>query len=219
MIPLMNLTRQYETISDELNMAVIDVLKSGQYIMGEAVEKFEKSFAAYVGTKYAISVGNGTDALSIALKASGIEPGDEVITCTMSFFSTAEIIAMNGAVPVFVDCKRDNGLIDTTEIEKKITEKTKAIIPIHLYGQCAEMVEILQIAQKYNLSVIEDAAQAAGACYHGKKAGSLGNLGCFSFFPTKNLGCAGDGGIITTNDEDLYRKCKANRAHGSGTDG
>ena len=219
MIPLMNLTRQYESISEELNTTVIDILQSGQYIMGKSVEEFEKMFAEYIGIKYAIGVGNGTDALVIALKAAGVRSGDEVITCAMSFFSTAEAIVTVGAVPIFVDCVHDGFLIDASKIEERITDKTKAIIPIHLYGQCAEMDKILHIAQKYKLQVIEDAAQAAGACYKGKKAGSIGDIGCFSFFPTKNLGCAGDGGIITTDDENLYRQCKAYRAHGSGTDG
>jgi len=219
MISAMNVQRQYENIQAELDEAALSVLHSGKYILGEAVESFEKKFAGYCGVKYAIGVGNGTDALCIALKACGIGAGDEVITTSMSFIATAEAIAAVGAKPVFVDCTLDTYLIDVSKIEAKITAKTKAVIPVHLYGQCADVDKILELAQKYDLKVIEDAAQAAGAEYKGRKAGSLGNVGCFSFFPTKNLGCAGDGGMITTNDEDIYKKCKAYRVHGSGNDG
>lgn len=219
MIPLMNLTRQYESIQGELDEAALRVLHSGQYIMGEAVTGFEKEFAAFVGVKYAVGVGNGTDALTIALRAAGVTAGDEVITSAMSFFATAEAIAAIGAVPVFVDCTEDTYLIDATKIEEKITEKTKAVIPIHLYGQCADMDAVREIADRHHIKIIEDAAQAAGAEYKGKKAGSLGDAGCFSFFPTKNLGCAGDGGIITTDDETIYRMCMAYRVHGSGENG
>lgn len=219
MIPLMNLTRQYKSLENELDSAALRVLHSGQYIMGEEVSEFEKEFAAYCGTKYAVGVGNGTDALMIALMAAGVGNGDEVITSAMSFFATAEAIAVVGATPVFVDCQKDNGVIDAEAIEEKISPKTKAIIPVHLYGQCADMDKINAIAKKHNLYVIEDCAQAAGAEYKGKKAGSMGNMGCVSFFPTKNLGCAGDGGIIVTDDEELYKQCMAYRAHGSGVNG
>lgn len=219
MIPLMNLTRQYKSLEEELDSAALRVLHSGQYIMGEEVSEFEKEFATYCGTKYAVGVGNGTDALMIALMAAGVGNGDEVITSAMSFFATAEAIAVVGATPVFVDCQKDNGIIDVEAIEEKISPKTKAIIPVHLYGQCADMDKINEIARKHNLMVIEDAAQAAGAEYKGKKAGSLGDIGCFSFFPTKNLGCAGDGGIITTNNETVYKCCMAYRVHGSGING
>lgn len=219
MIPLMNLDRQYASLQEKLDGAALRVLHSGKYILGEEVIEFEKEFANYCGVKYAVGVGNGTDALIIALQACGIKPGDEVITCAMSFFSTAEAISIVGATPVFVDCTKDTFVIDALEIEKKITDKTRAIIPVHLYGQCADMDKIRKIAEKYNLKVIEDAAQAAGAEYKGKKAGSLGLVGCFSFFPTKNLGCAGDGGIITTNDEGVYKQCLALRVHGSGING
>lgn len=218
-IPLMNLTRQYKSLEKDLDSAALRVLHSGQYIMGEEVSEFEKEFAAYCGTKYAVGVGNGTDALMIALMAAGVGNGDEVITSAMSFFATAEAIAVVGATPVFVDCQKDNGIIDVEAIEEKISPKTKAIIPVHLYGQCADMDKINEIARKHNLMVIEDAAQAAGAEYKGKKAGSLGDIGCFSFFPTKNLGCAGDGGIITTNNETVYKCCMAYRVHGSGING
>ena len=215
----MNLTRQYNSISEELNRAVLKVLSSGQYILGKQVSDFEIAFAEYVGCKYAVGVGNGTDALVIALRAIGVKEGDEVITCAMSFFATAEAIAAVGATPVFVDCRKDTYTIDPDEIEKKITSKTKAIVPVHLYGQCADMDEICEIGEKYGLKIIEDASQAAGAEYNGKKAGALGDIACFSLFPTKNLGCAGDGGIITTDDETLYKRCMAYRVHGSGENG
>ena len=219
MIPLMNIERQYKTIKKELDAATIGVLSSGKYIMGENVKVFEKEFSEYMEVKYAVGVGNGTDALVIALRACGIKAGDEVITCAMSFFATAEAISSVGATPIFVDCTSDTYTIDAFKIEEKITEKTKAIIPVHLYGQCADMDEINEIAKKYNLLVIEDVAQAAGATYKGKKAGSLGDIACVSFFPTKNLGCAGDGGMILTNSDDLVKKCRAYRVHGSGLDG
>ncbi len=219
MIPAMNVTRQYSSIQDKLDRAALDVLHDGQYILGKTVEEFEKKFASYCGVCYAIGVGNGSDALVMALKACGVKNGDEVITTAMSFSATAEAITSVGAVPVFADCTRDSYCVDPTDIEKKITDKTKAIIPVHLYGQCADMDAINGIAKRYNLKVIEDCAQAAGATYKGKKAGSLGDVGCVSFFPTKNLGCAGDGGIIVTNSEDIYRQCRAFRAHGSGLDG
>lgn len=219
MIPAMNVTRQYASIQDELDKAVLDVLHGGQYILGKTVEDFEKAFASYCGVQYAVGVGNGSDALVMALKACGVKPGDEVVTTAMSFSATAEAITSVGATPIFADCTGDTFCIDPIEIEKKVTNKTKAIIPVHLYGQCADMDAINSIAEAHNLKVIEDCAQAAGATYKGKKAGSFGDVGCVSFFPTKNLGCAGDGGIIITNNEGIYRQCRAFRAHGSGLDG
>lgn len=190
-----------------------------QYILGKTVEEFEKAFASYCEVKYAVGVGSGSDALVLALRACGIKPGDEVITTAMSFSATAEAITSVGAIPVFVDCTKDTYCIDPIEIEKKITDKTKAIIPVHIYGQCADMDVINNISQVHSLRVIEDCAQAAGALYKGKKAGSLGDVGCVSFFPTKNIGGAGDGGMIITDDESIYRQCKALRVHGSGLDG
>lgn len=219
MIPVMNVTRQYASIQNELDKAILEVLHGGQYILGKTVEEFEKSFAKYCDVKYAVGVGNGSDALVMALKACGVKTGDEVITTAMSFSATAEAITSVGATPVFVDCTRDTFCIDASVIEEKVTSITKAIIPVHLYGQCADMDAINTVAKKYNLKVIEDCAQAAGATYKGKKAGSIGDIGCVSFFPTKNLGCAGDGGIILTNDESIYRQCRAFRVHGSGIDG
>lgn len=219
MIPAMNVTRQYESISNELDRAALEVLHGGQYILGKTVEDFESAFANYCDVKYAIGVGNGSDALVMALRACGVKAGDEVITTAMSFSATAEAITSVGAIPVFADCTHDTYCIDPNEIERKITKKTKAIIPVHLYGQCADMDSINNIAKKNGLKVIEDCAQSAGATYKGKKSGSLGDVGCVSFFPTKNLGCAGDGGIVLTDNESIYRQCRAFRAHGSGLDG
>lgn len=219
MIPVMNIKRQYDSIKEESDKQVLSVLHKGMYINGENVKKFEQEFADYLGCKFTVGVGNGTDALVIALRAIGIKQGDEVITSALSFFATAEAIASVGAIPVFVDCTKNTYLIDPKKIEEKINEKTKAIIPVHLYGQCCDMDEINKIAKKYKLYVIEDCAQAAGATYKGKKAGNLSDIGCYSFFPTKNLGCCGDGGAITTNNEELYRICKALKVHGSGEDG
>lgn len=219
MIPSMNVLRQYELLKDEIDKAVINVLHSGQYIMGQEVTFFEEQFAKYCGVRYAVSVANGTDALEIALKSCGVKPRDEVITSAMSFFSTAEAIAEVGAVPIFVDCTKDTYLIDSSKIEEKITDRTRAVIPVHLYGQCADMDKINEIAEKHCLNVIEDTAQAAGAQYKGRKAGSMGDAGCISFFPTKNLGAAGDGGMILTNDESIFRQAMAYRVHGSGMNG
>lgn len=219
MIPAMNITRQYASIQNELDKAVLEVLHEGQFILGKKVEEFEKTFAEYCEVKYAVGVGNGSDALVMALKACGVKTGDEVITTAMSFSATAEAITSVGAIPVFADCTRDTFTINPADIKSKITGKTKAIIPVHLYGQCADMDAINAIAKDYGLKVIEDCAQAAGATYKGRKAGSLGDVGCVSFFPTKNLGCAGDGGMIITNNESIYRQCRAFRVHGSGLDG
>lgn len=218
-IPLINLKRQYETIRSEADNKVLSVLSSANFIMGDNVKTFEKEFADHIGTKYSVSVANGTDALVIALKALGIGQGDEVITTPFTFFATAESISAAGATPVFADVRKDTFNIDPGKIEEKITPKTKAIMPVHIFGQCADMDEINNIASKYNLKVIEDACQAVGGEYKCRKAGTLGDIACFSFFPTKNLGCAGDGGIIVTNDDNLATICKGLRAHGSGESG
>ena len=219
MIPIMNVQRQYTRMKTELDYAICEVLSSGQYILGKKVTEFEKHLADYIGVKYAVGVGNGTDAIVIALRACGVKAGDEVITTAMSFFATAESIAAIGAIPVFVDCNKDTYLMDITKIEERITDRTKAVIPVHLYGQCVDMDPLMDLAKRYHLYVIEDAAQACGAEYKGRKAGSIGNVGCISFFPTKNLGAAGDGGMIVTSDESILRQCRALRAHGSGLDG
>jgi dTDP-4-amino-4,6-dideoxygalactose transaminase len=218
-IPLVDLKAQYKIIEEKAVKAVSEVLSSASYIMGKDVIEFEKEFADYVGVKHAISVGNGTDALVLALMACGIGQGDEVITTPFTFFSTAESISSIGATPVFVDVEKDTYNIDPLKIEEKITSKTKAIMPVHIFGQSAKMDEIMEIAKKHNLKVIEDAAQAVGAEYKEKKVGAIGDVGCFSFFPTKNLGCAGDGGIITTSDDNIATIARALRTHGSGENG
>lgn len=218
-IPLVDLKEQYKSIQKEGEEKAKEILASANYIMGKEVLEFEKEFASYVGVKHAISVGNGTDALVVALKSAGIKAGDEVITTTYTFFATAESISAVGAVPVFVDVEKDTYNIDPLKIEEKITDKTKAIMPVHIFGQPAKMNEVMEIAKKHNLIVIEDAAQASGAVYDGKKVGSIGDIGCFSFFPTKNLGCAGDGGMITTNNDDIATIARALKAHGSGENG
>lgn len=218
-IPLINLKKQYENISSDIDKTVRSVMTSANYIMGENVKKFEDEFSQYIGVKHSISVANGTDALVIALKALGIGAGDEVITTPFTFFATSESIAAVGAIPVFVDVRLDTFNIDTSKIEEKISSKTKAIMPVHIFGQSVEMDEIKSIAKKHNLKVIEDACQGAGGEYKGGKLGSLGDIACFSFFPTKNLGCAGDGGMIVTNDDNLAIICKGLRTHGSGENG
>ena len=218
-IPLIDLKAQYESLSDELNKAALEVLSSANYILGKNVVEFEKEFAEYVGVKHAISVGNGTDALVIALKAMGIGEGDEVITTPFTFFATAESISAVGATPVFVDVDKNTFNIDVTKVEEKITSKTKAIMPVHIFGQSADMDEINKIAKKHNLLVIEDACQAIGGKYKGRNIGALGDVACFSFFPTKNLGCAGDGGMIVTDNDDLAVIIRALRTHGSGENG
>ena len=173
MIPAMNVTRQYESIKEELDKAALEVLHSGQYILGKTVEEFERAFADYCGVKYAIGVGNGSDALVMALKACDVKSGDEVITTAMSFSATAEAITSVGATPVFVDCTRDTYCINPFEVEKKVTDKTKAIIPVHFHGQCADMDALNKLAKEHGIKVVEDCAQAAGATYKGKKAGNL----------------------------------------------
>ncbi len=218
-IPFMNVKAQYHTIEDDLKQTILDVLSSGEYILGEQVQRFEEEFAKYNKVSYSVAVGNGTDALIIALKALGIGPGDEVITTPSTFYATTESILQVGAIPIYVDINLDTYLLDETKIEGCITDKTKAILPVHLYGQCANMEAILAIAKKYQLKVIEDSCQAVGAEFKGKKAGSMGDIGCFSFFPTKNLGCAGDGGMIVTNNKELATVCKSLRAHCSGING
>jgi len=218
-IPLVDLKAQYKLVEEKAEKAVLEVLSSANYIMGKEVIEFEKEFGEYIGVKHAISVGNGTDALVLALMACGIGKGDEVITTPFTFFSTAESISLVGATPVFVDVEKETYNIDPLKIEEKITEKTKAIMPVHIFGQSAKMDEIMAIAKKHNLKVIEDAAQAVGSEYKGTKTGAIGDVGCFSFFPTKNLGCAGDGGIITTSDDNIAIIARALRTHGSGENG
>ena len=215
-IDLLNLRRQYESQKEEIDKAVLEVLESSKYINGPHVQSFEKECAEYLHVKHAISVANGTDALVIALKALGIKSGDEVITTTWTFFATGEAIAIVGATPVFVDCNIDDYTINVDLIESKITDKTKVILPVHIFGQPCNMDRILEIAKKHNLYVLEDAAQAIGANYKGKMIGGIGDITTFSFFPTKNLGGFGDGGLITTNSDELATMIKALKSHGSG---
>lgn len=214
-LPLIDLKAGYLSLKDEINESVTNVLSGGSYILGPNVQALEEEIAAYCGTEFAVSVANGTDALILCLDAYGIGPGDEVITSPYSFFATAEAISRVGAVPVFVDIDEASYNIDYKKIESSITKRTKAILPVHLFGLPAPMDKIMELANRYNLIVIEDACQAIGASFRGRKTGSLGHAACFSFFPTKNLGGYGDGGIITTNDKELAGRIRMLRAHGS----
>ena len=213
-IPLLDLKAQYLTIKEEINQAIQNVLDSSVYIMGPEMKSLEKEIAAFCGTKEAVAVANGTDALVLTLKAYGIGPGDEVITTPFTFFASAETIAQVGATPVFVDIDPVTLNMDLTQLEGKITSKTKAIIPVHIFGQMLDVERIMEIAARHDLKVIEDAAQAIGAEYRGKKAGAIGHAGTFSFFPTKNLGAYGDAGMIVTNDKDLASQLRMLRFHG-----
>ncbi len=215
MIPMVDLKRQYHALKMEIDAAVNDVLEKTQFILGPNVGKLEEEVAAYHCLPYAVGVANGTDALLLALRACGIKSGDEVITTPFTFIATAEVVAELGAIPVFVDICPDTFNINPDLIEEKITAKTKAIIPVHLFGHPADMEPIMQIAVKHNLKVIEDCAQAFGAKYKNQRTGSIGDVGCFSFFPSKNLGCYGDGGMIITKDETIARQVKMLRNHGS----
>jgi dTDP-4-amino-4,6-dideoxygalactose transaminase len=213
-VPLLDLKAQYAGLREETRRVVDEIFESQYFIMGPAVAECEKLVAAYSGCAHAVGVSSGTDALIIALMAEEIGPGDEVITTPYTFFATAGSIARVGATPVFVDILPDTFNIDPAKIEAKITKNTKAIMPVHLYGQCAEMDAISDIAKRHNLTVIEDAAQAIGSEYHGRRAGSMGRYGCFSFFPSKNLGGAGDGGMVVTNDDEAAEKLRMLRNHG-----
>lgn len=213
-IPLLDLKAQYQTIKDEVGRAINDVCESQAFALGPAVAKFEEDIAAYCGVKHAIGVSSGTDALLASLMALNIRPGDEVITTPFTFFATAGSVVRVGAKPVFVDVNPDSYNIDPAAIEQQITERTRAIIPVHLFGQMARMTPIMDMARRHNLVVIEDAAQAIGASQNGVKAGTIGDCGCFSFYPTKNLGAFGDGGLVTTNTDELAEKIRALRDHG-----
>lgn len=204
----------HPSIGEEEKKAVLEVLNSGMIAQGPKVEELEKEFAKFIGTKYAVATSSGTTALHVALLALGIGPGDEVITSPFTFIASANSILYTGARPVFIDIDEKTYNLDPALIEEKITPKTKAIMPIHLYGQSADMDKISEIAKKHNLLIIEDACQAHGATHNGKKVGSLGNAGCFSFYPTKNM-TTGEGGIITTDSQDVYEKSQVFRAHGS----
>jgi dTDP-4-amino-4,6-dideoxygalactose transaminase len=214
-IPLLDLKAQYLELKDELDSAIGDVMSSAGFIGGPRVRELEAAIAEYCGTKHAVACGNGTDALFLILHALGIGKGDEVITTPFTFIATAEAIAHVGATPVFVDIEPDTYNIDVSQVEAAITERTRAIMPVHIFGQCADMAPLLEIAGRHGVRVIEDACQAIGATYGGKRAGSLGDVAAFSFFPSKNLGCAGDGGIITTDDDAIATACRKMANHGT----
>ncbi len=214
-VPLLDLTRYDDDVMDEFRAAFERVLRSGHYILGQEVEAFEQECAEYIGVKHAIGVSSGTDALLLALMTLGIGAGDEVICPTYTFFATAGSIWRMGAKPVFVDSNPVCYNLDPAQIEGKLTKRTKAIMPVHLYGQCAEMDEIMEISRRHGIPVIEDAAQAIGAEYKNRGAGTMGAFGCFSFFPSKNLGALGDAGLLTTNDDELAAKAKILRTHGA----
>lgn len=218
-IPLLDLKVQYSIIKDDIEKAVLEVLESGNYIMGPNVKAFEDGIACYIGTKHAVGVANGTEALILALTAFGIKEGDEVITSPFTFFATAEAISQVGAIPVFADINESTYCINAKKVKEKITARTKAVIPVHIFGQACDMDELVQISRDYGLYLIEDACQAIGAGYKDRKVGSIGHAGCFSFFPTKNLGGFGDGGIVTTNDDNTAKLIRALRTHGSGKAG
>jgi len=214
-VPLLDLKRLDPELEDELQDAFTRVLKSGYFILGPEVEALEEECASYCEAEHAIGVSSGTDALLVALMALGIGAGDEVICPSFTFFATAGCISRTGARPVFVDALESSFNCDPEDIERKITSRTRAIIPVHLYGRCADMAEILDIAERHDIAVIEDAAQAIGAEYEDRRAGSMGRIGCFSFFPTKNLGACGDGGLVTCQDAELADKIRVLRVHGS----
>lgn len=218
-IQMVDTKTQYHKIKEEVNKAVLDVMESSAFINGPAVKEFAQNLGAYLDVKHAIPCANGTDALQIALMALDLKPGDEVITPSFTFIATTEVIALLKLTPVFVDVDKDTFCIDPAEIEKAITSKTKAIVPVHLYGQCANMEAIMQIAEKHNLFVVEDNAQAIGSDFTFsdgtvKKAGTIGHIGCTSFYPSKNLGAFGDGGAIFTNDDAIAGKLQMIANHG-----
>ncbi len=216
-IPLVDLKAQYDTIRGEVDAAIQQVLDQGQFILGPEVQAFEEEIADYCGTKFALGVASGTDALRLALLACGVGPADEVITTPFTFVATAETIIQCGATPIFVDINPKTYNIDPTQIKEKITSRTKVILPVHLYGQAVDMDPILELARKYDFKVIEDCAQALGAEYKGKKVGSIGNAGCLSFFPTKTLGAYGDGGMVVTNEPKIAETVNLLRKHGANT--
>ena len=216
---MVDLVTQYEKIKPQVDAAILDVIAKAQFINGPEVSEFQKEMEAYLGVKHVIPCANGTDALQIALMALGLKPGDEVITPSFTYIATTEVIALLGLKPVFVEVEKDSFCVDPAAIEAAITPKTKAIVPVHLYGQAANMDAIMEIANSHGLFVVEDNAQAIGSDYHhtnGKssKTGTIGHIGCTSFFPSKNLGCYGDGGAIFTNDDELAGKLRMIANHG-----
>jgi len=216
-IPLVDLKAQYETIRDEVDAAIQRVLQHGQFILGPEVQAFEQETATYCGAKYAVGVASGTDALHLALLAYGVEAGDEVITTPFTFIASAEAISRCGATPVFVDIDLRSYNINPSQIEQKVTSRTRAILPVHLYGQPADMDPIMELATKYDFKVIEDCAQALGSEYNGRKVGTIGAAGCLSFFPSKNLGAYGDGGMVITSDPKIAKTVDLLRRHGAST--
>ena len=217
-IQMVDLKSQYMKIKPQVDQAINDVLRSTQFINGEHVKSFQNELADYLGVKHVITCANGTDALQISMMALGLKPGDEIITPSFTYIATTEVIGLLGLKPVFVDCDPENFNISVDEVEKAITKKTKAIVPVHLFGQSSDMKPIMSLAKKHNLFVIEDNAQAIGSDYLGfnkpQKTGTIGNIGCTSFFPSKNLGCFGDGGAMVTNDDELAKKLRMIANHG-----
>ncbi len=213
-IPFWNLSRQYESLREELLQKIDEVLKTGEYVLGNHVKQFEKEFAAYCGATYAVGVNSGTDAMVLALKAIELQKGDEVIVPASTFISTANVVAYFGGTPVFVDVEPDALNMDPEKVERVITKKTKSILPVHLHGQPADMDPIRELARKHHLYIIDDCAQATGAEYKGTRIGTLADISCFSFYPTKNLGAFGDGGAVTTNSEQLDAKIRSLRDYG-----
>jgi dTDP-4-amino-4,6-dideoxygalactose transaminase len=214
MIPFVDFKRENEEIGQEMLQVIQRVLKSGWFILGEETEKFEDEFSKYIGAKFGIGVNSGSDALYLAVKSLGISTGDEVITVSHTMISTVDAITRNGAKPIFVDINPETYLMDVSKVEAKISDKTRAILPVHLYGQPVDMDPLMEIAEKYGLNVIEDACQAHGAKYRNAKVGSIGDIGCFSFYPTKNLGAYGDGGMLTTSNKELADKLIKMRNYG-----
>ena len=215
MIKMYNFNSQYKMIKSEIDSSIQSVLNDSAFSSGKYVQNFENKFSNYIGSKYCVAVNNGTSALHAALLALDVKPGDEILVPSFSFFATCESVSLTGATPVFVDSNYQNFNLDSDDLESKITPNTKAIICVHLYGQSCDMNKLKEITNKYNLYLIEDAAQAHGAEYMNKKIGSFGDFSCFSFYPTKNLGAYGEGGAVLTNNKDYYEKLKSIRNHGS----
>ncbi len=215
MIPFVDLSQQYRSIAPEINAAVLGVLESSQFILGSQVAALETEFSEYAGARFGIGVNSGTSALHLALLAAGIGPGDEVITVSFTFVATVAAVVYTGATPVLVDIDPRTNTIDVAQVEAAITERTKAILPVHLYGQPADLDPLMDIARRHGLVVIEDAAQAHGAEYKGRRVGSIGDLGCFSFYPGKNLGAYGEGGMVVTNNPEYARKIRMLRDWGA----
>jgi dTDP-4-amino-4,6-dideoxygalactose transaminase len=217
-VPLLDLQAQYASLRDEMRPAIERVLESQRFVLGDEVRRLENSIAKYCHTSHAVGCASGSDALLLALMALDVGAGDEVVTTPFSFFATASCIARLGARPVFVEIDKLTYNLDVSQVADAITSRTKAIMPVHMYGQCAEMDPLLELGERHRVAIVEDAAQAIGATDRGRRAGSMGMIGCFSFYPTKNLGGAGDGGIVTTNDEQLAQRLRRLRAHGGATE-